>query len=85
MLDDLDHVFRKLGHYPVDDDVKIAFSRVLSYCELRANASQKKALEAFESFGKIVLLQDRPAKLFFHRKFARAAMDLSRSFESAAA
>jgi len=85
MLEDLDVVFRNLGRYPVNNDVKVAFSRVVSHCELRADGAQKRSLEAFESFGKIVLLQDRPAKPFFHRRFARAAMDLSRAFEATAA
>jgi hypothetical protein len=85
MFDDLDYVFRNMSKDPVGDDVKIAFSRVLSHCDLYADAYQKQAVAKFESFGKIVLMRNRPVKPFFHRKFAQSAMALSEAFETRAA
>lgn len=80
MLDDLDHVFRNIGRYPVDENVKVAFSRVLSHCELHADETQKQALEDFECYGKIALLQDKPVKPFFYRRFSQATVALRRAF-----
>ncbi len=85
MFEDLDYVFRNMSKEPVGEDVKIAFSRVLSHCDLYADADQKQAVEVFESFGKIVLLRNQPVKPFFHRKFAQSAIALSRAFERTAA
>ncbi len=85
MLDDLEHVFRNISQEPVAEDVKTAFSRVLSHCEMHGDDDQRQLIEEFESFGKIVLLRKRPVKPFFHRKFAQSAMALSKSFNKAAA
>lgn len=77
MLDDLDHVFRNIGRYPVENDVRIAFNRVLLHSEFYADEERKRALADFESFGKIVLMQDTPAKPFFQRRFSQAVMALA--------
>ncbi len=81
MQDDLNHIFRNIYQDPVSNDVKIAFSRVLSHCELSADDKGKvQALKKFESFGKIVLLRDHPVKSFFHQRLAHAAVALGASF-----
>lgn len=85
MFDDLDHVFKNIHQDPVSDDVKIAFSRVLSHCELHGDDVQKRVLKQYAFFGKLVLYRERPLKPFFYNRFAQASMTLSRAFTKAAA
>ncbi len=86
MQDDLNHLFKNIYQEPVSEDVKIAFSRVLSHCELHADDKAKKqALRKFESFGKIVILRTEPIKPFFHQRLAYAAVALGTTFSEDAA
>jgi len=85
MLDDLDHVVQNIGRFPIEDDVRIAFNRVLLHGGCYTDEDRRKALEEFETFGKIVMSQDRPAKPYFIRRFARAAEALANAMDSQAA
>jgi len=81
MLDDLDHVFRNIGRYPIQNDVRIAFNRVLLHSGFYANDARRQALQDFETFGKIVMSQDQSVKPYFVQRFAKAAVALSSAME----
>ncbi len=85
MLNDLDYVFAHIVDDPVSDEAKIAFSRVISHCELYGDDVQKRVLKKYVFFGKMVLHREQPVKPFFYTKFAQASMTLSRAFSKEAA
>jgi len=85
MSDDLDHVIQSIGRFPIEHDVRIAFDRVLLHGGCYKDEVRRKALEEFETFGKIVLSNDRPAKPYFVRRFARAAEALASAMDTQAA
>lgn len=82
MLDDLDLVFRNIGRYPIENDVRVAFDRVLLHSDFHANDARRRALQEFETFGKIVMSQDQPVKPYFVQRFAKAAMALASAMET---
>jgi len=82
MLDDLDHVFLNIGRIPVDNDVRLAFDRVLSHRGVYMNDARRVALQEFETFGRIVMSRDQPVKPYFVQRFAKAAVALASAMET---
>ena len=85
MVEDLDFVFRNIAQDPVSDELKMVFNRFVQNAQFHGVNGNEKALEEFESFGKIVLFRERPVKPYFHRRFAQATLALSEGLQHTAA
>jgi hypothetical protein len=85
MVEDLEYVFRNIAQDPVSDELKLTFNRFVQNAQFYGVDGHEKTLEEFESFGKIVLMRERPVKPYFHRRFAQAALTLSQALHSNAA
>jgi len=85
MVEDLEFVFRNIAQDPVTEELKTAFNRAVLHAQLYGVRADEKALEEFESFGKIVLFREKPVKPYFHRRFLQATMSLSQALQNTAA